>query len=100
MKNTEMLLAMNLIEDKYIEEAAPRRRNIRFRIAMIAVAAIFFSLLLFLFIPYNTRPPSVREYRDSEYYSLIKKLNEYSFEKPIYANNIYLRLFLACENDG
>lgn len=87
MKNTEMLLAMNLIDDKFIEEAAPRKRNIRFRRAMIAVAAILVSLMAFLFVPYNTRPPSVEEYSDSEYYDIIKKLNEYTFVKPAYANN-------------
>ncbi len=87
MKNTEMLLAMNLIDEQFIEEAAPRKRNIRFRRAMIAVAAIFVSLTAFLFVPYNTRPPSVREYSDSEYYEIIQKLNEYTFVKPTYANN-------------
>ncbi len=87
MKNTEMLLAMNLIDEQFIEEAAPKKRNIRFRRAMIAVAAIFVSLMAFLFVPYNTRPPSVREYSDSEYYEIIQKLNEYTFVKPTYANN-------------
>lgn len=87
MKNTDMLLAMNLLEDKYIEEAAPKKRYVRFRRAIIPLVAIFFTLSVFLFFPYNKRPPSVREYSESEYYDIIQKLNEYSFEEPKYANN-------------
>ena len=101
MKNTEMLLALNMIEDKYIEEAAPRKRNVRFRRAMIAVAAIFVSLTAFLLFPYNTRPPSVREYKDSEYYDIIQKLNEYTFEEPDYANNFdfFLSTYLLSKKE-
>lgn len=101
MKDTEMLLALNMIEDKYIEEAAPRKRSIRRRIAMIAVAAIFVSLTAFLFFPYNTRPPSVREYKDSEYYEIIRKFNEYTFEEPIYANNFdyFLSTYLLSKRE-
>lgn len=101
MKDTEMLLALNMIEDKYIEEAAPRKRSIRRRIAMIAVAAIFVSLTAFLFFPYDTRPPSVREYKDSEYYEIIRKFNEYTFEEPIYANNFdyFLSTYLLSKRE-
>jgi len=88
MKNEEMLLAMNLIDDKFIEEAAPKKRNIGFRIAMVAALAVFLSLLAYLFIPFRSSPPSVREYKDSEYYEIIQKLNEFAFEKPKYANNL------------
>ncbi len=45
------------------------------------------ALLLILFVPYSTTPPSVRQYAGSEYYELIQKLNEYTYEKPRYKNN-------------
>ena len=87
MKKEEMLLALDLIEDKYLEEASPRKRRPTLRIAAAAAAILLLGVTLFLFFPYNRRPPSVRKYKNSEYYEIIQKLNEYSYEPPLYANN-------------
>lgn len=61
-----------------------RRRRIAVGTAALTCAAV---LALILFLPYNTNPPSVRAYQNSEYYSLIQKINEATFTPPEYANN-------------
>lgn len=48
-------------------------------------AAVVFGFVLF--VPYSTTPPSVEKYKNSEYYSLIRQLNEITYEKPVYKNN-------------
>ncbi len=80
------------INDKYIKEADPARTNSPiFKRAAIFAAACLLVLLtsvnLFLFIPYDTSPPDVSQYSDSDYYEIIKMLNDASYKKPKYKNN-------------
>lgn len=44
-------------------------------------------IILWLFLPFNTEPPSVSKYAGSEYYKAIQTINELSFKKPEYKNN-------------
>lgn len=97
MKKNRMLRSIGLIDEKYVEEASPEnakniRENTRFkkyRPLMLAACLwiILASFALWLFVPFSTKAPSVKEHSDSEYYTLIKKLNEYYAEKPEYYNN-------------
>ena len=50
---------------------------------MVLAVAILAGVL---FVPYNTTPPSVKQYADSPYYELIQKLNVASFTPPEYKN--------------
>ncbi len=62
-----------------------KKKNTLISLCTAAVCAA--ALLLILFVPYSTTPPSVRQYAGSEYYGLIQKLNEYTYDKPKYKNN-------------
>jgi len=88
-KKEKMLNAMDLIDDKYIAEAA-NPVNVKIiknwrRYSLIA--ACLMVLGLYLFWPLNTNPPDVSEYSGSEYYPIIQKLNVATFQKPVYKNN-------------
>ena len=87
MKRNKLIQAMNQIDDRYVEEAAPRVKSRRrlYKIgAMAACLAIMFtSVGLWLFIPFNRDLPDVSRYADSEYYDIIQKLS------PIVHQNLY-----------
>ena len=89
MKKRKLLRAMSLADDKYVEEAAPRnltRRPAWHKWTALAacLCLLVTALNLVLFIPYNTTPPDVSEYADSEYYSVIQSINALTYQKPIY----------------
>ena len=93
MKKKNWYKGLSLADDKYVAEAHPDniikpKRN-KILISLVAACACFALIIcnLWLFIPYNTTPPDAEEYKDSEYYGLIKKLNALTFEKPKYKNN-------------
>jgi len=93
MKKNSWYRALSLADDKYIAEASPdnvvRRKRSR-RFVSIAAACACLALVvcnLWLFIPYSTTPPSVSQYKDSEYYDLIQKLNVLTYQPPKYKNN-------------
>ena len=98
MKNEEMLKLIGEIDDKLIDEASPmnkenvkkndHQRKIK-RISLMAacIACLVVLASLWLFVPFNTDPPSVEQYKNSEYYDLIYKINELTYEKPRYKNN-------------
>ena len=44
------------------------------------------ALMLVLFLPFDNGAPSVSRYADSPYYSLIKRINKATYEKPQYDN--------------
>lgn len=93
MKKKNWYKGLSLADDKYVAEAHPDnvikpKRN-KMLISLVAACACFALIIcnLWLFIPYNTTPPDAEEYRDSEYYELIKKLKALTFEQPKYKNN-------------
>lgn len=95
MKKKEKLLrSFGELDDRYIEEADPQKKKKRRPYAAISAAAAFAVLLtslsLWLFIPFNTEPPIMSEYADSEYYPLIQKLSDATYTPPKYHNNYQL----------
>ncbi len=93
MKKKNWYRGFSLADDKYVAEADPaniikpkRRKTL---ISLIAACACLALVIcnLWLFIPFNTDPPDVSQYAESEYYGLIQKLNLLTFEKPTYKNN-------------
>lgn len=93
MKKRKMVEAMNLIDDAYIEEAAPgngkrRWRAVRRYIALAACLCLMVtSAALWLFLPYDKSAPDVSRYADSEYYPLIQELNAVTYSPPAADNN-------------
>lgn len=93
MKKKNWFRSFCLADEKYISEAHPDRvikpkRN-KVVISLVAACACFALIAcnLWLFVPFNTNPPDVSQYADSEYYGLIQKLNVLTFEQPKYKNN-------------
>jgi hypothetical protein len=93
VKKKKLFDAMGGIDEAYVEEAATRRekRGKRTLVRFTAIAACFALLLtglnLWLFLPFNTMPPDVSQYADSEYYEIIQKLNVLTYRAPRYNNN-------------
>jgi len=105
MKNEEMLKLIGEIDDRLVDEASPmnkenvkkndHQRKIK-RISLMAacIACLVTAVSLWLFVPFNTDPPSVDQYKNSEYYDLICKINEMTYTPPYYKNN-YEKLLYA-----
>ena len=107
--------SLSLADDKYIAEAHPdnmikpkRKRRFIYTAAACACLALI-ACSMWLFIPFRTTPPDVSRYSGNEYYGLIQKLNELTFQKPRYKNNAAKLLdglsriplnFGAMEKDG
>lgn len=93
MKKEKLARALDLVDDDLLEEAAPvarkpKRPRSLWRMAMAAcLGAVLLACSLWLFIPFNTDPPELKQYRDSEYYDIILKLNAVTFVKPKFKNN-------------
>lgn len=93
MKKENWYRTLGFADDKYVAEAHPdnviRPKRKRVFISLVAACACFLLIFcnLWLFLPFNTTPPDVSEYADSEYYGLIQKLNLLTFERPRYKNN-------------
>lgn len=71
--------------ESYMQKIRTKRRN-----AVVGVTSLLLVvcvLAAILFVPYDTTPPDVRMYARSEYYGLIQRLNELTYEKPEYKNN-------------
>lgn len=105
--------ALELANEEYLTEAAPGRDDARKKKhpalkAILASAACLALVLcnLWLFLPYNTTPPSAEKYADSAYYPVIEKLSALTWEKPRYKNNFQKiakelpGLFLAGSKDA
>lgn len=73
-RSTDVLDKMNTIK---------RKRRIR----GVALGLCLSLVLLVLFVPYNTAPPSVARYSASPYYDLITKINAATYDPPEYKNN-------------
>lgn len=93
MKNERLLDMMNLLDDKYIDEASPKGKRkkkinwMRFGALAACICLMVTSLSLFLFIPFKTTVPDISQYEDSEYFPIIEKINMLSAVKPKYKNN-------------
>ncbi len=91
MKKQKLIDAMSLADDKYVWEARPdASRNLKWRrLSLIAACLAVFvtAASLWLFVPFNTNPPDVSGYADSEYYDVIKQLNVLTYRKPSDKNN-------------
>lgn len=63
------------------------RRNTLISVLAVCLAALC-GLLLLLFVPYaNTEMPTLAEYRGSDYYPLMQKINALTYRAPKYKNN-------------
>lgn len=96
MKKQKMLHAMSLVNEQFVAEADPtkgkkkRKSNWGVIGALGAIAACvciaFTAVNLWLFLPFSTTPPDLSAYKDSEYYSVIEKLNTVTYQQPMYEN--------------
>jgi len=92
MKNKKLLRAMSLADEKYVAEADPRAMRKRpswqrWTALAACICLLVTALNLVLFVPYDTTPPDVSRYENSEYYSVIQSINALTFQKPKYKNN-------------
>ena len=92
MKNKKLLRAMSQVDEKYVTEADPRNMKKRptwqrWTALAACICLLVTSLGLVLFVPYDTTPPDVSRYADSEYYSVIQSLNALTYKKPHNKNN-------------
>ncbi|NCA92478.1 hypothetical protein EOM82_04410, partial [bacterium] len=92
MKKNKWYRGLSLADEKYVAEANPdnviKPKINKVLISLVAACACIVILCsLWLYIPFNTNPPDVSRYSNSEYYSLIQKLNVLTYNKPKYKNN-------------
>ena len=73
MKKKKLMKAFDLVDEKYVEEAAPAKK--KSKINVIKWGTIAASLLVVigivgatLFTPYDQTPPDVDEHEENEYY--------------------------------
>ena len=111
MKNLKLMKALSLAEDKYIEEANPKRKKASLLISKKTFVAACLCLIvtglnLWLFMPHKEYIGDISAYTGSEYYSIIEKLNVYGITPPKYTNNFMMlfdgltRNFLATKEDN
>ena len=95
MNKKDWFNKLDLADDKFIDEANPdkvvkiksRRRTVIKSVLASCACLMLVACSMWLFIPFRTTPPDVSKHADSEYYSLIEKLNVATFQKPRYKNN-------------
>jgi len=93
MKKTNWYRGFGLADDAYIAEAHPDRvlkpKRSKVFLSLAAACACFVLTVcsLWLFLPFDSTPPDVSQYADSEYYTLIQKLNVLTFKQPKHKNN-------------
>ena len=91
MKRNKLLRAFSLADEKYVAEADPTKDKKKQKAPLIRKCVLAACLCLImtacniaLFTPYDTTPPDVSQYSDSEYYPIIEKLNALTYQKPRY----------------
>lgn len=94
MKKINWYKTMSLADEKYVSEANPHKKVIPFtkkKVAVSILAACACLLLvwgnMWLFMPFDTKPPEVTGHSKSEYYDIIQKLNAATWKAPEYTNN-------------
>ncbi len=86
--------SMDLVDEKFIEEANPaqrvtpirRKRIVTTLVASAACLAVTLTSL-WLFLPYDKTPPSIEQHKENPYYAVIEKLNTLKTEESKYNNN-------------
>ncbi len=92
MKKKNWYRGLSLADDKYIAEAHPdnivKKKRKPVWIPLVAACACLAIILgnAWLFVPFDTTPPDVSQYADSEYYGIIQKLNVLTYQPPRYKN--------------
>ena len=92
MKKKNWYRGLSLADDKYIAEAHPdnivKKKRKPVWIPIVAACACLALILgnAWLFVPFDTTPPDVSQYADSEYYGIIQKLNVLTYQPPRYKN--------------
>ena len=94
-KNERLITLIGGVDQKYVIEAENKiklkrkKRSERLKGLAIAasVAIVISAVSAWLFIPFSTTPKSVAAYKDSEYYELIEKINDFTFSVPEHKNN-------------
>ena len=71
--------------NEYMEQI--KKRRCKQIITVSSVCLVVAVLSAVLFVPYRTTPPSVLRYSRSQYYTVIQRLNEVTYQKPKYKNN-------------
>ena len=94
MKKEKWFRAMDLVDEKYVEEANPAQRvklvgKRRIVTTLVASAACLALTLtgLWLFMPYDNAPPSIEHHQKNDYYAVIEKLNDLKTEPLKYDNH-------------
>ena len=90
MKSKRLLESIGFIDEKYIEEAAPKMKNSLFTKKIAGIAACFaivVCLSLYLFLPFKSGMMDLSAYKDSQYFPLIETIEEYRYVPPKYDNN-------------
>lgn len=64
-----------------------KRAHRRNAVVVTSICLAVSILAVVLFVPYSTTPPDVSMYAGSDYYNLIQRLNEATYQKPRYKNN-------------
>lgn len=59
----------------------------RVLIALTVCAGLIATATIVLFTPYDTSPPDVSMYANSDYYELIQQLNQHTYKPPQHKNN-------------
>ena len=80
--------------NEYMEKIKAKRRRIA--VLSTSVCLVVAILAAVLFVPYDTTPPDVSMYAGSDYYTLIQRLNEATYNKPDYKNNF--EALVGCNN--
>jgi len=87
MKTYEQRIRM--IREKMNQRKKKEQQHFSVKTAKwVTVGVVVAAILMVLLWPYSTTPPSVAKYAGSEYYDLIQKINEATYTKPRYKNNL------------
>ena len=77
-KKERVLFALGDVDDKFVKEAEPNTMAQKKRIITIAASlALVVALSLYLFIPFRDAVSDLSAYEGSEYYPLIKTIDNY-----------------------
>ena len=103
MRKRKLFDAISSVDERFIEEAAPkfkRKSPAKPIFALVAAisATLILSIGLWLFVPYTYVPENLRPYSDSEYYGVISALNAYKTKIPLFSNNFDRYTYLLAEN--